>query len=185
MIDYSLSLDLSDHDPLVIGIVSDTHGTLNPSVAEAIRGCDIALHAGDIMGAGSLLALEPRLGLRYAVRGNNDVPMTWAIEDRAMLEEIPDLLELVLPGGSLVMEHSHRFWAPDRDEIHHALRREHPDANLIVYGHTHLRCIDHSQHPVVVNPGAAGRIRVHDGPSCLVLKASEERWQLSEQVYPA
>ncbi len=185
MIDYSLALDFSDHESLVIGILSDTHGSLDVSVAEVIRDCDIALHAGDIMGAASLRALEPRMGLTYAVKGNNDAYTTWAPEDHAMLDDIPDLLELNLPGGKLIMEHSHRFWNPDFDKLRRTLRQEHTDADLIVYGHTHVRCVDESQHPIVVNPGAAGAVRVHDGPSCLVLTVSEESWNLSEHQFEA
>ena len=184
MINYSLALDFSEHESLLIGILSDTHGTLNQSVAEVIRDCDIALHAGDIMGADSLLAMQPRLGQTYAVKGNNDAHITWAPEHHAMLDDIPDLLELNLPGGKLVMEHSHRFWDPDFANVRHSLRQAPPDASLIVYGHTHKRCVDKSQNPVVVNPGAAGAVRVHDGPSCLVLSVSEQRWELSEHLFP-
>ena len=152
MIDFSLALDFSDHDSLVIGILSDTHGSLNDSVADVIERCDIALHAGDIMGAGPLRALSPRLGHTLAVKGNNDAHITWAPEDHAMLDDIPDLLELNLPGGKLVMEHSHRFWDRDVNNIHRSLRQAHSNAALIVYGHTHKRCIDDSQQPMVVNP---------------------------------
>ena len=35
---------------LRIGIVSDTHGHLDPRIAALIEDCDIAVHAGDIMG---------------------------------------------------------------------------------------------------------------------------------------
>ena len=183
MLDYSLALDFSDHDSLKIGILSDTHGSLNPAIEEFIRHCDIALHAGDIMGAAPLRAMQPRLGHTLAIRGNNDAPSTWHSDDHAMLEEIPDLLELELPGGKLVMEHSDRFWNPDFERIHQALRSEHPDAQIIVYGHTHIRTVDDSQVPVLVNPGAAGSVRVHDGPSCLELRVSAEKWEIQEHLF--
>jgi len=183
MIDFTLALDLSDHQSLVIGILSDTHGVLNGDIAELITHCDIALHAGDIMGADSLNSLQPRLGTTLAVKGNNDAPSTWAEVDHAQLREIPDVVELTLPGGILVMEHSHRFWDHDVKNIHQALRDAHPDAQLIVYGHTHIRTIDESREPTIVNPGAAGETRVHDGPSCLKLKVSTDKWEIQEYLF--
>jgi putative phosphoesterase len=183
MIDFSLALDFSEHDSLVIGIVSDTHGFLNPDITHFITGCDIALHAGDIMGADSLNALRPRLGHTLAVKGNNDAQSTWAVCDHAQLDEIPDVVELSLPGGTLVMEHSHRFWDRDINKTHQALRRAHPDAQMIVYGHTHIRTIDNSQEPTVVNPGAAGQTRVHDCPSCLQLMVSVDKWEIQEHLF--
>ena len=74
---------------------------------------------------------------------------------------------------------------PDFDNMRRSLRQEHRDADLIVYGHTHIRCIDESQHPVVINPGAAGAVRVHDGPSCMVLTVNEESWELREHLFEA
>jgi len=183
MIDYTLALDFSEHESLTIGIVSDTHGKLNNDIANFISRCDIALHAGDVMGASSLKALQPRLGHTLAVKGNNDAHSTWAENDHAQLDEIPDVVELELPGGKLVMEHSHRFWDRDSSNIHRALRNQHPDAQLVVYGHTHIRTIDDSQQPTVVNPGAAGETRVHDSPSCLQLDVSADKWEIQEHLF--
>jgi putative phosphoesterase len=183
MIDYHLALDFSEHKSLVIGILSDTHGSINADIAAFISQCDIALHAGDVMGSGPLKALQPRLGHTLAVKGNNDAHSSWEPHDHAMLDEIPDILELNLPGGKLVMEHSHRFWDHDVNNIHDSLRREHADAQLIVYGHTHIRTIDESQIPAIVNPGAAGKVRVHDGPSCLQLTVSSEKWEIQSHLF--
>jgi len=187
MIDFTMALDYSHHDSLVIGIVSDTHGILNADIADFITQCDIALHAGDIMGAGSLNALKPRLGPEHtlAVKGNNDALTTWEEPDHAQLNEIPDVLELRLPGGTLVMEHSHRFWDRDINNTHASLRKAHPDAQIVVYGHTHIRTIDDSRKPMIVNPGAAGQTRVQDGPSCLQLNVSDARWEIQEHLFKA
>lgn len=183
MINYHLALDFSEHEALTIGILSDTHGSINADIAKFISQCDIALHAGDVMGAAPLRALRPKLGHTLAVKGNNDAHISWEPDDHAMLDDIPDMLELNLPGGKLVMEHSHRFWDRDVNKIHHSLRREHPDAQLVVYGHTHIRTIDDSATPMVVNPGAAGEVRVYDGPSCLRLKVSNDAWEIQEYLF--
>ena len=54
-----------------IGILSDTHNLLRPSVADILRTCDIILHAGDLHTRkifDELSAIAPV----YAVRGNAD-----------------------------------------------------------------------------------------------------------------
>jgi putative phosphoesterase len=185
MTNFTMALDYSDHQSLVVGIVSDTHGILNADIADFITQCDIALHAGDIMGAESLNALKPKLGAEHtlAVKGNNDALTTWEEPDHPQLNEIPDVLELRLPGGTLVMEHAHRFWDREVSNIHASLRMAHPDAQMVVYGHTHIRTIDDSQQPTVVNPGAAGQTRVQGGPSCLQLDVSAGQWVIQELLF--
>ena len=183
MIEHSLALDFSDHESLVIGILSDTHGELNSNVANFIKDCDIALHAGDIMGAHCLKALKPKLGVTISVKGNNDAASTWAEEDHPLLDSIPDQVELNLPGGTLIMEHSHRMWNSDFNKIHDSLREYYPDAQLVVYGHTHVRVIDESAKPMILNPGAAGLIRNHGGPSCVKLTANAKKWEITEHLF--
>ena len=183
MIDYALELDFSEHSSLSIGILSDTHGYLNPDVEAFITQCDIALHAGDMMGASSLTALKPKMGHTIAVKGNNDAHSTWDQADHAMLDNIPDQVTLTLPGGILIMEHAHRVWDHEVENIHHALRRDHPGVQLIVYGHTHIRTIDNRAEPTVVNPGAAGKVRVHSGPSCLELTVNADKWEIREHLF--
>ncbi len=178
MFDYELALDFSEYQSLDIGVVSDTHGHLNCDIERFIGQCDIALHAGDIMGATSLDALKPKLNHVIAVKGNNDAPSTWAPQDQHILVDIPDRVELKLPGGILTMEHSHRMWDRDIHIIHRALREEYPDVQLVIYGHTHICTVDDSTTPVVANPGAAGRTRVHDGPSCLMLHVNAHSWEI-------
>jgi predicted phosphodiesterase len=67
---------------LRVAILADTHGSLDPRIAKLVRGCDIAVHGGDIGGAHVLARLEPRGGRVYAVRGNNDVAGKWPEEER-------------------------------------------------------------------------------------------------------
>lgn len=183
MIDYKLALDFSEHKSLSIGILSDTHGKLHPEIAALIKQCDIALHAGDIMGGNCLREMQPKLGKTYAVKGNNDAPSTWEKADYDLLHDIPDQIELNLPGGTLVMEHSHRFWDKDIQVIHHSLRQEYPDVQLVVYGHTHIITVDDSTLPMLVNPGAAGEVRNHNGPSCIKLDVNADKWALQSYQF--
>ena len=161
--------------PLTIAIVSDTHGQLDERIAALVRDCDHAVHAGDILGAGVLAALQPRRSV-LAVRGNNDVPRKWPPDHTAMLHDLPLEAELALPGGTLAVTHGDRQFArPDR---HDRLRAHFPMARIIVYGHSHLLTFDQTAAPWVVNPGAAGRARTHGGPSCLILTATHASWHV-------
>ena len=51
-----------------IGIISDTHGVLRPEVTDALKGCELILHGGDINKQKVLDELEqiaPKRHLRY------------------------------------------------------------------------------------------------------------------------
>ena len=54
-----------------IGVISDTHGHLDPQVLEEFAGVDHIIHAGDIMDAATLEALG-RIAPVTAVAGNMD-----------------------------------------------------------------------------------------------------------------
>jgi putative phosphoesterase len=160
---------------LRVAILADTHGYLDPRVAELVRGCDLAVHGGDIGNAGVLAALEPRQGRVVAVTGNNDLPGKWPEGERALLASLPAQAELPLPGGMLVIVHGHQTPARAR---HERLRRRFPHARALVYGHSHRLVADREAEPWVLNPGAAGRARTFGGPSCMILTAADHAWQL-------
>ena len=159
-----------------VAIISDTHTVLDPRIAEVISHSDIAIHAGDIGNASVLVAMRPRSGRVIMVTGNNDHPIFWPADEIDILESISEIAHIELPGGCVAIEHGHEHdsSAPN----HESLRASHPDAKLVVYGHTHHQVIDDSSSPWVVNPGAAGAIRTHGGPSYLLLTASIQDWKI-------
>lgn len=159
-----------------VGIVSDTHGFIDPAVLTATRLCELVIHAGDIGNAGVLRALR-RPGTRLvAVRGNNDERRRWPRAQASMLQQLPWESVLELPGGRLVVVHGDRLLPASRR--HERLRRRYSQARAVVYGHTHRLICDRSRRPWVLNPGAAGRSRTFGGPSCLILHARPGRWQV-------
>ncbi|MBK1733932.1 YfcE family phosphodiesterase [Halorhodospira abdelmalekii] len=163
-----------------IGIVADTHGFLDPRIADQLAECDLAVHAGDIGGAEVLCAMQPREEV-YAVRGNVDDPETWPAHEEHMLENLPERLTLDLPGGQLAVLHGESVAAVARNE---RLRSEIPEVRAIVCGHTHELSIDDSVLPWVLNPGAAGRVRVGTGPSMLILECAETAWEVTPLHFP-
>lgn len=160
-----------------VAIISDTHTHLDSRIADLIRDCDYAVHAGDIGCNEILEQMQPRLG-RIAVVGNNDFVGAWPGAQSHIVEKLPSIAELHLPGGILAIEHGHRHGRHQPD--HGALRASHPAARAVVYGHTHKMVCDTSEDKWVLNPGAAGLTRNHGGPSCLLLTAANESWQLEQ-----
>ena len=63
----------------------------------------------------------------------------------------------VVIGLQPAVVHGHQIVSVERR--HGWLRERYPDVRVVVYGHTHRRCIDRSARPWIVNPGAAGRNR--------------------------
>lgn len=153
-----------------VAIVSDTHAVLDERIANIIQQCDYAIHAGDVCGEAVLENMKPKSGEVYAVAGNNDVYIHG--------DSLPQQTQLDLPTGSIAIEHGHLHGM--QKPCHDSLRKAHPDARVIVYGHTHKMLQDKTQKTWVVNPGAAGTTRTRGGPSCLVLTCEGESWEFTE-----
>jgi len=159
-------------------ILSDTHGFVDPFIAQLAQNADGVIHAGDIGGVDVLSSIKPKNGQLVAVSGNNDVAQSWRYPDTLGFSDLQESAVVNLPGGDVAVEHGHRIW--DTRHYHRRLREKHPNVRAIVYGHTHVRCKDVSRNPWVINPGAAGRERTKGGASCIVLEASERAWRVSE-----
>lgn len=162
-----------------VGILSDSHGYLDPRVKDSVNQCDYIIHAGDIFNADVLEQLRPKKEL-IAVAGNNDYESAWDENEADIVNALPQNAKLELPGGLLVVEHGHRLGnMPDHDD----LRWDHAEARLIVYGHTHRRVIDQKEEPWVINPGASGKVRTHGGPSCLILQVNGDDWTIDTLLF--
>lgn len=127
-----------------LGIIADTHGLLRPEVVEVFRGVDRILHAGDV-GEPDLLAELQALAPVTAVWGNTDGP-----DLRARL---PEIVRERIEGLDFLLLHGHQFGSPKPDQVLAA----YPDAEVIIYGHTHTPLLTVLEHVVtVMNPGGAG-----------------------------
>jgi hypothetical protein len=138
-----------------IGLISDTHGTLRTEVFDALEGVDRILHAGDIGPFDLLVELEA-IAPVTAVYGNTD---RFDVRER-----VPEVVRIELDGRTVAVIHGHQLGAPKPD----GLRRALPDADIIVYGHTHRPLVDHGE-GLVVNPGSAGAARFGLRPSVAIL----------------
>jgi putative phosphoesterase len=156
---------------LTVAVISDTHAHLDSRVADIIKTCDVAVHAGDICGSHIFDEMQPKTGKIYAVTGNND-PYCHSSGNK-----LPAVLHFSAPGGEIYIEHGHKHGA--HKPSHDSLRLAHPEAKVIIYGHTHKKVIDQEATPWIVNPGAAGNTRTHGGPSCLVIACFKDKeWEI-------
>jgi putative phosphoesterase len=162
--------------PVTVALVSDTHGYIYPEILSVVARCDRVVHAGDVCGKHILDALHEVNDDVVAVAGNNDLPERWPEDERDTVIALPRIAELQLPGGQLSVEHGHEHGWATPDLV--GLRAAHPRAKAVVYGHTHHRMVDKSDSPWILNPGAAGKVRNNGGPSCLVIHASSEHWEI-------
>ncbi|HEY8172443.1 MAG TPA: metallophosphoesterase family protein [Dehalococcoidia bacterium] len=124
---------------MLIGIVSDTHGYVDPRLAPALRGVEAIVHAGDVGGIQVLDELRAIAPL-YAVHGNND--------EKLGRLGLPLHLDFELDGIRFHLVH----------QLPHA---QPGDAHVVVFGHSHRTLIERRDGLLYVNPGAAGRAGFH------------------------
>lgn len=146
---------------MTIGLISDTHGRLRNDVFRLFEGVDRVIHAGDI-GPATLLAELEAIAPVTAVFGNTD-----RFDIRERVEEIA---EIELAGRRLAVIHGHQLGAPEPAGLRAAL----PDADIIVYGHTHRPLVKREDGVLVVNPGSAGAPRFGQKPSVAILTLEPE-----------
>ena len=140
---------------MLIGLISDTHGLVRPEVHAALAGVDLILHAGDVGGAEILDELALIAPVR-AVYGNTDPP--W---DAGLVAAIDDTFE----GVRVHVSHGHEVGKVTPANLAVAY-----DADVIVYGHTHIQKVTRIGQQLVVNPGAAGPRRFKLEPSLALLR---------------
>ena len=150
--------------PVILGVISDTHGLLRSEAVEALRGSDRILHAGDV-GAPEILEALAQIAPVTAVRGNVDGE-PWA-------RTLPET-EVVEAGGVSV------FILHNLGQLE--LKPEAAGFRVVVYGHSHQPRIEEKNGVLYFNPGSAGPRRFHLPVNVgkLVIKAGKVRAELVE-----
>ena len=144
-------------------MVSDTHcpefvDRLPGRLFEVLRGVDLILHAGDVTAPETIAELE-RIAPVNAVRGDHDVA----------LADLPTAREIRVEGRRIVVVHGNRgFWLEEPQTLlwtlslgyfrphaglPSALQRRFPDADVIVFGHTHRPQVETRGAATIFNPG--------------------------------
>jgi putative phosphoesterase len=125
---------------MLAGVIADTHGYVDPRLAQAFDGVDVIIHAGDVGGAHVLDSMRAIAPL-HAVYGNNDERLAGL---GLRLHE-----DFALQGVRFHLVH----------QLPHA--RPRPATRVVIFGHSHRALIERRDGRLYVNPGAAGRAGFH------------------------
>ena len=128
--------------PLHIGVISDTHGLLRPSVLERFAGVHRILHAGDVGNPDILTQLETVAPVT-AVCGN--------VDGFPLRERLPESRTLELGEIQAFLTH-----IGGRPAEMRALYPEIQGAGLVVFGHSHQPHQERHGPTLFFNPGSAG-----------------------------
>ncbi len=144
-----------------IGLVSDTHGLVDPKLEGLFQACEAILHAGDLVKPAILAVLE-RLAPVTAVRGNNDhgPELAWLPETA------------LVPLGAITALVVHDLGARERPKppARPLIARRRPD--VVVHGHSHRPGAALLDGRLFVNPGSAGPRRFSLPRTAALLVAS-------------
>lgn len=136
-----------------IGLLSDTHGYLNPKIFHYLENCDELWHAGDIGNLATADTLESFKPFR-AVYGN--------IDGGELRVRYPEDLFFTCEGIHIYMTHIGGYPPKYNKRTKSIIQSKKPD--LFISGHSHILKI--MRDPNVpdllhINPGAAGKQGFH------------------------
>jgi uncharacterized protein len=132
---------------LLIAVIADTHlprggRRLPAGCVEIIESADLVVHAGDFVAAEVLADIEALAPTVAAVHGNMDSP--------ELCRRLPARTTIQLEGASLALIH-------DAGPSHGRLRRlrsRFPDADAVVFGHSHMPLHENDAGFQIFNPGS-------------------------------
>lgn len=124
--------------PIVIGVISDTHGLLRPEALAVLRGSEHIIHAGDV-GAPEILEQLAAIAAVTAIRGNID-KAPWA-------RKLPETEVVEVGVISIYVLH---------DLAQMDLKPEAAGFTVVISGHSHVPGQEMSAGVLYFNPGSAG-----------------------------
>jgi putative phosphoesterase len=155
-----------------IGLISDTHGYLDPKVFDYFKECDEVWHAGDFGEgvAGQLRNFKPLRG----VFGN--------IDGQIIRSDFPEELFFECGGMKVLMIHiggSPGHYYPQAKKLIDLHR-----PSLFICGHSHILKVMHDKnhHMLYMNPGAAGKHGFHKMRTVLRFKIDGKKIENLEAI---
>jgi putative phosphoesterase len=132
---------------VVIAVISDTHlprgrRRLPDACVERIKAADLLLHAGDVATPAVLeeiAAIGPPV---RAVHGN--------VDDAELRAQLPEVLSVDADGARIAMVHDA---GPSKGRLQR-MRRRFPDADAVVFGHSHIPLHEEADGFQIFNPGS-------------------------------
>lgn len=153
---------------MLVGVIADTHiphrlKAIPPAVFEIFSEVDLILHAGDIVDPRILEDLASLAPVK-AVRGNVH------LVDRTWDPQLPQVQQLDILGHQIVLTHGHgsfvrgsleRVWywlSRDRGVVNQRIAQwsleTYPEADIIIFGHSHQAYNQRLGQRLLFNPGA-------------------------------
>ena len=128
---------------MIIGVVSDTHGTIHPRLLPTLRDArvELILHAGDV-GDPSILKKLSSVAQVVAVRGN--------VDDEGSLADLPEVVRKTWGGLDIYMTH-----IGDRPASWLRMLPD-PKPQIAICGHSHVALLEELEEVLFLNPGSAG-----------------------------
>ena len=137
-----------------IGVISDTHGYLDPRVEKIFTGVNHILHAGDVGYATIILELR-LIAPVTVVLGNTDGDLDYRLTETVELAQ-----------KKFLVHHIVNPWALS-DSVAPLVAKQRPDA--VVFGHTHKKFAETVNGVFFFNPGYAGKPRFGTERSVAIL----------------
>lgn len=155
-----------------IGLLSDTHGYVDPKIFTYFKEVDEIWHAGDIGDLSVIDQLKQFKPLRI-VHGN--------IDGTEIRLEAPENLVFEVEGVKVVMTHIAGKPGKYQRNAYDLLNEHRPD--LFVCGHSHILLVKMDPHfkTLWMNPGACGFKGFHQVKTVLRFNLSEGRIKRSEE----
>ena len=148
--------------PVLIGVISDTHGKLDEKVLDLFADVSHIIHAGDIGDEELIWQLE-KIAPVIAVRGNIDSDMmVWPNERRAVIDKRTFFVR-------------HQFATAEKLSAAQARLIEKHMPDVVVFGHSHQAYSDYWRGTLLFNPGSAGPKRFSLPRSIGLLELHEDR----------
>ena len=155
-----------------LGVLSDTHGILEPQVERAFREADLdrIIHAGDIGGPEVIRRLTA-IAEVAAIAGNSDSP--------PFITRFPERLSLTFNGCKILVIHDLGRELQPSAEVAAWIREE--DPRVVIFGHLHRPVREEREGVLYFNPGSAGLARGDDPRSFGFLRIGS-RDQIESQI---
>jgi putative phosphoesterase len=152
----------------LIAVLADTHmpkgaRQLPARCHELISTAEATIHAGDLSALPVLSKLESLCPMVHAVHGNVDEP--------ALRKMLPESLELELGESRLAVVHDA---GPAKGRLAR-LRWRFPEADAVVFGHSHLPLHEEEDGFQIFNPGSPTERRRAPRPSMGLLNCGKRR----------
>lgn len=130
-----------------IAVLADTHmprgqRRLDDELLSAVRAADLVIHAGDFFGREAYEELAEIATRLVAVHGNVDEPR--------LRELLPERARVEVAGVTIAVIHDA---GPARGRLER-LRETFPDADAVVFGHSHLPLHERAAGFQIFNPGS-------------------------------